>query len=241
MHKVENFETKLFSNDDGWKIWLCTERDEIKLSSFFKVQYPVKGTPQRDTKVIPITGYYDTTSAIKNQLLSRRQFVHYAVGTTYLEDEYSKWFLETMFALIDAGTLIPALKEHNRKTIHRLHLIPGYSGQDEGSRTYTVYHDTVSATLAKFTITPKEDDGYEMAVLCIGDAKGRMVKTDHVYTEPMTRPESLSNALFRVFNPLLDEMQVDKEERMDIVADITHHFEKCRFGFWDLLNKINKK
>lgn len=241
MSKVENFETKLFSNEDGWKIWLCTERDEVKLSSFFKVQYPVKGTPQRDTKVIPITGYYDTSSAVKRQLDTRRQFVHYSVGTTYREDEYSEWFLKTMYELIDTGNIIASLKEHNRKTIHRLHLIPGYVGKEAVERSYTVYHDPVSATLAKFTINSKEDGSYEMAVLCIGDAKGRMVKTDHVYTEPMQRPESLSNALFRVFNPLLDEMQIDKEERMDIVADITHHFEKCRFGFWDLLNKINKK
>lgn len=241
MQKVENFETKLFSNEDGWKIWLCTERTELKLSSFFKVQYPVKGTPQRDTNILAISGYYDTSSAVMHQLKTRRQFVQYAVGTTYQEDEYSNWFLKVMTELWETGNIIERLKEHNRKTIHRLHLIPGYVGREAIERTYTVYHDRVAATLAKFTVLTKEDGSYETSVLCIGDSKGNMIKTDHVFTDPMTRPESLSNAVFRVFNPLLDQMQISKDERMDIVADILHHFEKCRFGFWDLINKINKK
>lgn len=241
MSKVENFETKIYSNEEGWKIWLCTERTELKVTSFFKAQYPVKGTPHCSKSIISIGGYHDTVSGIYSQLKLSRNFLKYTVGPTYRDEEYANWFYETMNKLIETEALFPIIKEHNRKTLHRFHLLPGYSGKHDSERTYVVYHDKVMATLAKFTIRYKEEGGYETHVLCIGDAKGKMIKTDHTFTEPFLRPEFLSNALFRVFNPLLDEMGVDKEERLDIVGDMTHYFEKCRHGIWDLLRLSNKK
>lgn len=241
MSKVENFETKIYSDEEGWKIWLCTERTEWdKVQSFFKAQYPVKGTPQRDTNIIPLQGYYDTLNVVKSTLKTRERYVHYSVGTTYHEDEFSTRFLEIIHEKIDNGSLLVVLKEHNRKTLHQNHLLPGYR-LDGTDREFTVYHDPVAATLAKFTFKQKPEGGYEVSVLCIGDAQGRMLKTDHVFTERMLRPESLSNAVFRVLNPLLDEMKMDKEDRLDIVSDISHYFEKCRFGIWHLLKLANKE
>ncbi len=240
MSKVENFETKIYSDENGWKIWLCTERSEWnKVESFFKFQYPVKGTPQRDTRILVLNGYYDTLSAVNNALKNRHNFVHYAVGTTYSPDEFSNRFLELIKETICDGSLQNSLREHNRKTLHQAHLIPCYS-LNCGDREFTIYHDHITSTLAKFAIQEKPEGGYQVQVLCIGEIGGKVFKTNHTFTDKMLRPESLSNAVFKVLNPLLDKIKMDNEERKDIVADITHTFEQGRFGFWHLLNLINK-
>lgn len=239
MSKVENFETKLYSDQDGWKIWLCTERTAWeKVISFFKVQYPVKGTPSRDTNILQVAKYYDTVNSVKQAIEQGGYWIQVSVGTTYSQDEYSDKFMSIMNDLIKEG-LLEKLKEHNRKTLHSSHLLPGYR-IDGTDRVYTVYHDVEAGIIVNARFIDKPEGGYKLDVTAIMDINGRACKAHHVYDESMHRPESISNAVFKVLNTLLDESKMDKEDRMDIVSDITHYFNVGRFGFWHLLYLLNK-
>lgn len=240
MSKVENFETKVYSDEDGWKIWLCTERTEWdKVESFFKVQYPIKGAPTRDTRISLIPGYYDNLQIVKNAIDNRSQWIHLNVGTSYTKDEYSTKYITILTDLIE-GDLLDKIKEHNRKTLHQAHLLPGYrlSGTN---RQYTVYHDADAGLVVNMTFHQDlKKGGYKTEVRAIMDINSRACKAECFYEDQMNRPESISNAVFKVLNTLLDEAKMDKEERMDIVSDITHYFNKGRFGFWHLLHLLNK-
>lgn len=238
MSKVENFETKIYSDEDGWKIWLVTDRTSWdKVTSYFKCQYPVAGTPRRDTRILEVPNYHHNISTLGTELAKRMYFIHMLVGPTNTRDEYSVKFTDIMMDSMSNGVMLKALREHNRKTLHQEHLLPGYQSSGK-ERSFVVYHDPVAATMAKVTFT-ETDEGYTTSFLCIGDVKGAMTKTEQTVTFMLRRPESISNELFRTLNPLLAKMQLDVDDRKDIVSEINEYFNKGRFAFWLTLAKLN--
>lgn len=240
MTTPQKFETKIYDSEDGWRIWLVTTRTAWdKVESAFKVQYFVNGRPHLFQSVCRIDGYYDTVDGIQRYLLANQGWIHVWLTTNYTANEHSRYFLATMKELIKGGELKEKVRQHNHKTMHKLEFLPSYKCQD-GKHLITLHHDPEVGQLVTLDLY-KLDDGIHVDVYAIMENQhGKVLRTQTKTMNPMLRPESVSNEVFRAVNPLMDAVNLNKDDRKDFVAEMREYFENTRFAFWRLLNSLNK-
>lgn len=236
MTNVKNFETKVYSDDAGWKIWLCTEVSNHQVVSFFKAQYPVKGSPMLAPKLLPISGYYDMVELVTGKLRHGVAWPNIPGGVEYCVQTK---FVNIIMDAINSGSMTDVINAHGDKTRHIPEFLLGYKKPADGQHNLTVFHDADMGVLASVSFIETEE-GYNVYTKMLATVRGAGVKVAVTNKGPIRSADGLNNLLLGHCQELLINAFPDVEERKDVIAEINSYFSGGRVGIETLLNQLNK-
>lgn len=241
MAAVERFETKLYTNENGWVIWLVTTRTQWdRVKTFFKLQRFENDAPVFSREIIDFPEYIDDLSIfVKHErwtAIRANIYLNTAGDTTS-----GGTFMGILNRLYLDGRLKDKIDEHNKKTKHKLEFLPTYQYKEVNrAMTVTPYRDEDAVASVTFSeYGGKWSIKYKATVLGINGAAFKVEDSIPV-GDIRLRPENISNALLTVFNKVMIQAQLSVSTRKDIVAEVNEFFEKGRFAFWDQINKMSK-